>query len=110
MLTTVYDEVAGEYYTRKATEFDGVGDPMENQFQYYYNIINLIDEIALEGRKATVDEIKQLNKWKAKDDALNGECDISDYADANNAGCCEIWEELIEGFKKLWKNGDRVRL
>lgn len=27
LTTTVYDEVAGEYYTRKATEFDGVGDP-----------------------------------------------------------------------------------
>ena len=29
LTTTVYDEVTGEYYTRKATEFDGVGDPGE---------------------------------------------------------------------------------
>ena len=29
LTTTVYDEITGEYYTRKATEFDCVGDPGE---------------------------------------------------------------------------------
>lgn len=77
-------------------------------YEYYYKIINLIDEIALEKRKPTTEEIKQLDEWKGKDEGLNGECDIADIADANDA-CAETWEELVEEFVKLWANGDRVK-
>jgi len=39
LTTTVYDEVTGEYYTRKATEFDCVGDPGEKKHMYVNDII-----------------------------------------------------------------------
>lgn len=38
LTTTAYDEVTGEYYTRKATEFDGVGDPGEESAYGYKNM------------------------------------------------------------------------
>lgn len=66
MLTaTVYDEVTGEYYTRKATEFDGVGDPGEEseiQMNKYYlgdmTPIEAPTEIDVDEMTTTIDELE----------------------------------------------------
>lgn len=122
LTTTVYDEVTGEYYTRKATEFDGVGDPGEEDewevairnHNLYCNIINMIDDIVLKNRNATKKEINQLNDWM-RESIATGKWShdetqfIMDIADANDC-YAETWEEMIDGFKKLWANGERVHI
>ena len=78
---------------------------MEN----YFKIIDIIDGIAKIQRKATTEEIKIMNEL-AKKDGEDIKQYISDLANANDCGDCRTWEDVINAFKELWKNGERVEL
>ena len=78
---------------------------MEN----YFKIIDIIDDIAKSQREATTEEICTIDAL-AKENNENIEEYISDLANANDCGDCHTWGEVIEAFKELWKNGERIEI
>ena len=76
--------------------------------EYYYEIMNLLDEIALSGRFPTKAEKKQLDDLLAKDGAT-----IEDLADANDCyntddELCHTWDEMVSALHILFEHGERV--
>ena len=81
--------------------------------EIYYAIVNILDYLA-----------KQKSRVYGFTDVLNqlayeliriGEGSsiqevISSIADANDAGGCKTWEEIIDRFRELYKNGERVEV
>lgn len=66
-------------------------------------ILNIIDDIAKNKRKATENDILMI-KEIAKELGIY----VDDFADANDCGKCYTWEEVIGAFRVLWANGLRV--
>lgn len=69
----------------------------------YYMIVNIIDDIALNKRKATEHDIEMI-KALANEHSVY----VDEFADANDCGKCFTWEEIIGAFRSLWANGERV--
>ena len=79
-----------------------------NSPEYYYQIMNLLDEVALAGRTLTSAEKMQLDALLVKDGS-----DIEDIADANDCYTpdgrhCSTWDEMVLALKGLFESGDRV--
>ena len=79
-----------------------------NSPEYYYQIMNLLDEIALADRFPTTAEKQQLNELLAKDGGT-----IEDMADANDCyntddELCHTWDEMVSALHILFEHGDRV--
>ena len=79
-----------------------------NSPEYYYQIMNLLDEIALADRFPTTTEKQQLNELLAKDGGT-----IEDMADANDCyntddELCHTWDEMVSALHILFEHGDRV--
>lgn len=75
-----------------------------SEMEIYYSVVNLIDWFVTKGQqddKATVMSIL---------DQIEEIADIhpSEVGDANDCGVCDTWEEVIDGFQDLIKNGERV--
>lgn len=68
----------------------------------YYTIENMLDNIAMHGRAATVDEIMAIEEM-----AEEYKIDVKEFADANDCGKCFTWEEIIGAFRCLWASGER---
>ena len=73
----------------------------------YYEIMNLLDEIALADRFPTSAEKKQLDDLLARDGA-----DIEDLADANDCynaddELCHTWDEMVSALHILFEHGER---
>jgi hypothetical protein len=78
--------------------------------EYYYEIMNLLDEIALSGRFPTKAEKKQLDDLLVKDGAA-----IEDLADANDCyniddELCHTWDEMVSALHILFEHGERGAL
>lgn len=67
----------------------------------YYMIVNIIDDIAKNGRKTTEHDM-ELIKGIAKESGIY----VDDFADVNDCGKCCTWEEVVGAFRALWTNGE----
>lgn len=74
--------------------------------ELYYAIVNIIDYHAK--RKLKLDaRMKEILDTLAE----VGHHEISDIADANDAGAdCETWDELVTRFTELMEKGERIPL
>lgn len=81
--------------------------------ELYYAIINIVDFLAL----AEVDKLEQselyriLDKLLAIDSGYNGmsiDEEFEGITDGNDAGGVKTWQEMVEVFKELHKNGERI--
>ena len=84
-------------------------DEEEYSVEYYYRIMNLLDDIALAHRELTPMERQKLDVFLAMDGG-----DIKDMADANDCynedgTLCHTWDEMILALNRLWECEDRVR-
>ncbi len=83
--------------------------------ELYYAIINIVDFLAL----AEVDKLDQselyriLDKLLAIDSGYNGmsiDEEFEGITDGNDVGGVKTWQEMVEVFKELHENGERVSL
>ena len=68
----------------------------------YYDMMDLLDTIALQNRKPTIEELKILDQYKAE---LN--TTINDIAEANDCWTSN-WFDLVAQLAALHRNGERV--
>lgn len=81
--------------------------------KYYYQIMNLLDDVALSGRDLTNADRQKLDELFAKDVDAGMSDSIEDYADANdcytpNGDLCSTWDEMVVALRDLFSSGDRV--
>ena len=82
--------------------------------EYYYQIMNMLDDVALSNRDLTPEEIATLDDLNAKDAEYGlGGGDIRDMADANDCytpdgTLCSTWDEMVIALRDLFKSGERV--
>ena len=74
---------------------------MIEEMEMYYVLIDLIDWYVTGCNKD--DFIKILKRIE-----FYGGGSPADVGDANDCGCCESWEEVIEEIKKLHESGERM--
>lgn len=82
----------------------------ENPWYYYYQIMNLLDEVALANRELTAEAVEALNYLREKDGG-----DIEDMADANDCyteddELCSTWAEMVIALRGLFASGDRIHI
>lgn len=83
---------------------------------YYYKIMNILDDAALANRDLTPEEIATLDDLNAKDAECGlGSGDIRDMADANDCytpdgELCSTWDEMVIALRGLFKSGDRIHV
>ena len=80
----------------------------EDPAYYYFQLMNLLDDIALSGRVPTREEIKALDYLNSKDGYA-----IEDIADANDCytedgELCSTWAEMVIALRGLFESGDRI--
>ena len=75
------------------------------EIKSYYMIVNIIDDIAKNQRKATEHDM-ELIKGISKEAGIY----VDDFADANDCGKCCTWEEVVGAFRVLWANGERFQI
>lgn len=78
---------------------------MNPEVEIYYQIMEILDDIALGNIALTMDVIFQLQEL-----ASEAGITIADIADANNCGDCRNWNDLIECLKAQFASGDRVAI
>ena len=80
-------------------------------FEWYVNLMNMLDKRAKENRLLNRTEITQLNicvnRYAIADNATEL---IHDIADANDCGECNSWNELIAALHQLFVTGERIAL
>lgn len=76
-----------------------------NDSDAYYDLVNLIDKIAVDAREATAEEMQTIENL-----AKRGEIEVADFADANDCGYQDNWNGVIETFAELIKSGERVAI
>ena len=82
-----------------------------DDFAWYVNLMNFLDEKAKVNAKLTRIEIEQLNRCIDKYDAADSARElIHDIADANDCGRCDTWQELIDALAELFKSGERIAI
>ena len=90
----------------------------ESTPEYYYQILNILDNAALSGRTLTCNDKQQLDNLMEKDRefGLGGDDSIiEDIADANdcytpNGDLCSTWDEMVVALRELFESGDRVSI
>ena len=77
----------------------------ELTMQFYFAIIHILDGIALSNLDFTPELETVLNTLSIKSDNI-----IQDIADANDCDYDDntTWNDLVNEFKRLWKEGERV--
>jgi hypothetical protein len=76
---------------------------MKTFFEYYTELANLIDKVALGGDNApSTEKIEALAK--------EADIDVQDYADANCEGNVNTWLDVVLDIRTQFKNGDRVAI
>lgn len=83
--------------------------------EYYYQIMNILDDAALSGRDLTDADRRKLDALYAKDMDEGIGSTIEDYADANdcytpNGDLCSTWDEMVVALRELFESGDRVSI
>ena len=82
--------------------------------EYYYQIMNMLDDAALANRDLTPEEIATLDDLNAKDAKCGlGGGDIRDMADANDCynpdgSLCSTWDEMVIALRGLFESGERI--
>ena len=81
--------------------------------ELYYAIINIVDFLALaEVDKDDASELYRILDKLLRIDAEHNNQTIEEnfegIADANDAGGVKTWQEMVEVFKELHKNGERI--
>ena len=79
--------------------------PEEIQMQTYYTIVNILDYYATTGEVLDSMIIEHLNWLSSKSDNS-----IEDIGDANDVPNAKTWSDIVNGFKELYKTGDRIRV
>ena len=83
----------------------------EKEIEIYYNIMNFLDNKALNNELLTDVEIYQLNINIARFGLAETATEfIRDLADANDCGDCATWNEVVVALRKLFENGERIRV
>jgi hypothetical protein len=88
----------------------------ESTPEYYYKIMNMLDDAALANRDLTSEEIAILDDLNAKDAECGlGDGDIRDMADANDCytpsgDLCSTWDEMVIALRGLFESGDRIHI
>lgn len=83
--------------------------------EYYYQIMNILDDVALSDRDLTGADRRKLDALYAKDMDEGVGSRIEDYADANdcytpNGDLCSTWDEMVVALRELFESGDRVSI
>lgn len=69
---------------------------------FYYQLMNKLDQWALSGRFPGADAKKELDNLLIK-----AEGTIEDVADANDCGECHTWEDIVSALHILFEHGER---
>ena len=77
-----------------------------NTTSLYYATINIVDYLAL--YEDVIPKIKKSRLYRVLIylQSITGDT-VEDIADANDAGGCKTWSELVNRFKELHKKGER---
>ena len=83
-------------------------NPIESPYYCYYQIMNLLDEVALANRDLTEEEIEALDYLRKKDGGA-----IEEMADANDCytedgKLCSTWSEMVIALRNNFISGDRI--
>ena len=82
-----------------------------DDFTWYVNLMNFLDEKAKANAKLNRVEVEQLNRCIDKYDAADLVTElIHDIADANDCGRCDTWQELVDALAELFKRGERIEI
>ena len=81
--------------------------------ELYFAIVNIVDFIALSDiDRENASELYRILDKLLRIDAEYSEEDINDtfeaIADANDVGGVKTWQEMVQEFKELHKNGERI--
>ena len=78
-----------------------------NTTSLYYATINIVDYLAL--YEDVIPKIKKSKLYRILFElqSITGDT-VEDIADANDAGGCKTWNELVNRFKELHKKGERI--
>lgn len=78
-----------------------------NTTSLYYATINIVDYLAL--YEDVIPKIKKSKLYRILFElqSITGDT-VEDIADANDAGGCKTWSELVDRFKELHKKGERI--
>lgn len=88
----------------------------ESTPEYYYQIMNFLDDVALSGRELTLADRAQLADWLQKDKKCGlGTGSIEEIADANDCytpsgDLCSTWDEMVIALRGLFESGDRIHI
>lgn len=82
-----------------------------DEFSWYVNLMNFLDDKALNNQKLTRMEIEQLDICIDRCDIADSSRElIRDIASANDCGECNTWQELVDALAELFKRGERVAI
>ena len=82
-----------------------------DDFTWYVNLMNYLDDKAKANAKLNRVEIEQLNHCIDKYNVADSVRElINDVADANDCGDCDTWQELVDALAELFKRGERVAI
>ncbi len=76
---------------------------MNTEMIAYYEIMNTLDDLALNNKPLMLPDIIKLHALAKENDLT-----IEDIADANNCGECHEWNELLAALKEQFSSGERV--
>ncbi len=78
-----------------------------NTTSLYYATVNIVDYLAL--YEDVIPKIKKSKLYRILFElqSITGDT-VEDIADANDAGGCKTWNELVNRFKELHKKGERI--
>lgn len=85
----------------------------EKGMELYMSIVNIVDYLALNDL-STEDQVdlygalNSLLRVEANENDTTTDDVFNTIADANDAGGVKSWQEMVEVFKELWANGERI--
>lgn len=71
----------------------------------YFLIVNILDSYAESGQPLDGYALNCLDRL-----AASGQHTIEDIGDANDVPNAKTWADIVDGFRALYKSGDRVRV
>lgn len=78
-----------------------------NTTSLYYATINILDYLALYEDVISKTKKSKLYSMLFELQSITGDT-VEDIADANDAGDCKTWNELVEKFRELHEKGERI--
>jgi len=82
-----------------------------DDFTWYVNLMNYLDDKAKANAKLNRVEVEQLNRCVDKYNAADSARELIHHvADANDCGDCDTWQELVDALAELFKRGERVEI